>query len=115
MLSTALSPCRGVNSRSRDGSSLLGPIGQPVKVEPVVFLGVKAYGAVIATLNEVPGDRDVGVVRVLLDTHTLLWALMEPEKLSEQARALIENPVNTLLVSSASACGRSLRNTAWEG
>ena len=28
---------------------------------------------------------------------------MEPEKLSEQARALIENPVNTLLVSSASA------------
>jgi PIN domain nuclease of toxin-antitoxin system len=43
------------------------------------------------------------VVRVLLDTHTLLWALMEPEKLSEQARALIENPVNTLLVSSASA------------
>jgi hypothetical protein len=64
MLSTALSPCRGVNSRSRDGSSLLGPLGQPVQVEPVVFLGVKAYGAVAATLNEVPGDPGEAEPRV---------------------------------------------------
>ncbi|MGQ9553151.1 MAG: type II toxin-antitoxin system VapC family toxin [Anaerolineae bacterium] len=42
-------------------------------------------------------------MRLLLDTHALLWALMEPEKLSAQARALIEEPANTLLVSAASA------------
>ena len=39
------------------GHHFLGQLGQPVQVEPVVFLSVKAYGAVIATLNEVPGDR----------------------------------------------------------
>jgi PIN domain nuclease of toxin-antitoxin system len=40
---------------------------------------------------------------VLLDTHVLLWALMEPGRLSKRARALIEDRANTLLVSSASA------------
>jgi hypothetical protein len=34
---------------------LLGPLGQPVQVEPGVLLGVEAYGAVVAALNEVPG------------------------------------------------------------
>lgn len=40
---------------------------------------------------------------LLLDTHVLLWALMEPERLSDRARQALENPDNTLLVSSASA------------
>jgi PIN domain nuclease of toxin-antitoxin system len=42
-------------------------------------------------------------LRLLLDTHALLWALMEPERLSARARNLIEDPANALLVSAASA------------
>ena len=40
---------------------------------------------------------------LLLDTHTLLWALTDPDKLSEMARTRLEDPSTTLLVSSASA------------
>lgn len=42
-------------------------------------------------------------LRLLLDTHTFLWALGEPEKLSPTARRAIEDPDNVRLVSSASA------------
>lgn len=42
-------------------------------------------------------------IKVLLDTHALLWALVEPERLSPSALAIIEDPQNTLVVSSASA------------
>lgn len=42
-------------------------------------------------------------MRVLLDTHVLLWALMEPDHLSRRARRIIEGADNTVLVSSASA------------
>jgi PIN domain nuclease of toxin-antitoxin system len=42
-------------------------------------------------------------VKVLLDTHVLLWALMEPRQLSRRARTTIEDPDNVVLVSSASA------------
>lgn len=42
-------------------------------------------------------------VKLLLDTHTLLWALMQPEHLSQKARKQIENPDNQLFASSASA------------
>ncbi|MEA2024153.1 MAG: type II toxin-antitoxin system VapC family toxin [Actinomycetota bacterium] len=42
-------------------------------------------------------------LRVLLDTHALLWALMEPERLSTTARGIIVDPSSVLLVSSASA------------
>jgi PIN domain nuclease of toxin-antitoxin system len=42
-------------------------------------------------------------MRLLLDTHTLLWALAEPERLSSRAEGLIREPANALLVSSASA------------
>ncbi|MBI4278425.1 MAG: type II toxin-antitoxin system VapC family toxin [Armatimonadetes bacterium] len=45
----------------------------------------------------------MAVTRVLLDTHVLLWALTEPEKLSPRARGLIEDLKTTVLVSSASA------------
>ena len=41
-------------------------------------------------------------ISILLDTHVLLWALMEPDKLSITAKQLIEHTENTLWVSSAS-------------
>jgi PIN domain nuclease of toxin-antitoxin system len=44
-------------------------------------------------------------VRLLLDTHTLLWFLNDDPSLSATARAAIENPANQKLVSIA---------TAWE-
>lgn len=44
----------------------------------------------------------MGGVKLLLDTHTLLWALYEPGKLSSGVRQLLENPKNTRLVSAAS-------------
>jgi len=41
-------------------------------------------------------------MKILLDTHLLLWAAGEPERLSKQARALIDNPDHELLFSAAS-------------
>jgi PIN domain nuclease of toxin-antitoxin system len=41
-------------------------------------------------------------MKLLLDTHLLLWAAGEPRRLSKQARALIANPDNELLFSAAS-------------
>jgi len=43
------------------------------------------------------------IKKALLDTHVLLWALMEPERLSRKVRKWIENPDNEIFVSSASA------------
>ena len=40
---------------------------------------------------------------LLLDTHVLLWALLEPFRLSERVRILLEDPHQELLVSAASA------------
>ena len=42
-------------------------------------------------------------VRVLLDTHVIIWALTEPQKLSVTAREVVESRDNELLVSAASA------------
>jgi PIN domain nuclease of toxin-antitoxin system len=42
-------------------------------------------------------------VKVLLDTHTLLWATLSPASLSRQATAIIADGVNVILVSAASA------------
>jgi PIN domain nuclease of toxin-antitoxin system len=42
-------------------------------------------------------------MKLLLDTHVLLWALLEPEKLSLQLRNALEDSDNTLVVSAASA------------
>lgn len=39
---------------------------------------------------------------LLLDTHILLWAAYEPEKLGAEARSLCEAPGNTLVFSAAS-------------
>jgi len=41
-------------------------------------------------------------VKLLLDTHLLLWAAGEPKRLSKQARRLIDNTENELLFSAAS-------------
>ncbi len=42
-------------------------------------------------------------MRLLLDTHVLLWWLFDDPKLLENARTYISNPHNEILVSSASA------------
>ena len=42
-----------------------------------------------------------GALKLLLDTHLLLWSAGEPHRLSKQARTLIENPDNELLFSAA--------------
>ena len=41
-------------------------------------------------------------MKLLLDTHLLLWAAGEPERLPAKARALIEDTGNELLFSAAS-------------
>ena len=41
-------------------------------------------------------------MKLLLDTHLLLWAADEPDRLSAEARSLIESPNNELLFSAAS-------------
>jgi PIN domain nuclease of toxin-antitoxin system len=45
----------------------------------------------------------LGIVKVLLDTHALLWWLLDEPEMSNQARAIIADPGNEILVSSASA------------
>jgi PIN domain nuclease of toxin-antitoxin system len=40
-------------------------------------------------------------MRYLLDTHTLLWALESPRKLSGAARKIVEDPASKLLLSIA--------------
>lgn len=41
-------------------------------------------------------------MRFLLDTHALLWALAEPERLGPTARELLIDPENAVLVSPVS-------------
>lgn len=41
-------------------------------------------------------------MKFLLDTHLLLWMAGQPERLSLEARALLDNPNHELLFSSAS-------------
>ncbi len=41
-------------------------------------------------------------MKLLLDTHLLLWAAGEPERLSPATRKLLNNPENELLFSAAS-------------
>lgn len=42
-------------------------------------------------------------MRVLLDTHTLLWAKISPEKLGRQAAEILADPLNVVFVSAISA------------
>ena len=41
-------------------------------------------------------------MRILLDSHTLLWWMGEPEKLHPSARAAIANPLNEVFASAVS-------------
>lgn len=41
--------------------------------------------------------------RLLLDTHALLWALSDPDRLAPDARGAILDPANEVFVSAASA------------
>ena len=41
-------------------------------------------------------------MRLLLDTHVLLWALSAPKRLGKQARVAIEDPDNEVMFSAAS-------------
>ena len=41
-------------------------------------------------------------MRLLLDTHLLLWALGDPDKLDAATRDLVEDPANQVLFSAAS-------------
>jgi PIN domain nuclease of toxin-antitoxin system len=40
-------------------------------------------------------------VRARIDSHTLIWAVDDPDKLSPTARATLQDPANELLVSAA--------------
>ena len=42
-------------------------------------------------------------MRILLDTHTFLWGIAEPTRLSPKARKIMEDGDNEILVSAASA------------
>jgi PIN domain nuclease of toxin-antitoxin system len=42
-------------------------------------------------------------VRLLLDTHVLLWSLVDPDRLDPHVAGLLRDPENTVLVSAASA------------
>jgi PIN domain nuclease of toxin-antitoxin system len=41
-------------------------------------------------------------MRLLIDTHTLLWWFAEPERLSRRVRTMLSTPTNTVFVSAAS-------------
>jgi PIN domain nuclease of toxin-antitoxin system len=49
-------------------------------------------------------------LNLLLDTHLLLWAASEPERLSAKARTLLLAPENLLIFSSASLWEISIKN-----
>ena len=42
-------------------------------------------------------------MRILLDTHVFLWSCLEPEKISDSARGLLEDRANELLLSAVSS------------
>lgn len=49
-------------------------------------------------------------MKYLLDTHLLLWAAGQPERLSSTALNILENPANQLLFSAASLWEVSIKN-----
>ena len=49
-------------------------------------------------------------MNLLLDTHLLLWAASEPRRLSAKARALLLDPANYLVFSSASLWEVSIKS-----
>lgn len=51
-------------------------------------------------------------MRLLLDTHALLWALADPEHLREEAREAVRDGRNEVLVSAASIWEISIKQAA---
>jgi PIN domain nuclease of toxin-antitoxin system len=51
-------------------------------------------------------------VRLLLDTHTWLWLLTAPERLSESARETILDPANETVLSVASVWETAIKHAA---
>jgi len=49
-------------------------------------------------------------MNLLLDTHILLWAAAEPQRLPGPALELLENPANPLYFSAASIWGVVIKN-----
>jgi PIN domain nuclease of toxin-antitoxin system len=49
-------------------------------------------------------------LNLLLDTHLLLWAASEPQRLSAKARTLLLDPSNQLVFSSASLWEITIKN-----
>jgi PIN domain nuclease of toxin-antitoxin system len=49
-------------------------------------------------------------VRLLLDTHVLLWATLKPELLPERLRRQLLNPDHTLILSAATAWELSIKH-----
>ena len=54
------------------------------------------------------------LVRVLLDTHVILWWLTDDPKLPETAREVIADPGNEILASAASASEISTKQSTRE-
>ena len=52
-----------------------------------------------------------GSSSLLLDTHLLLWAAGEPERLSAKARTLLLDPANQLVFSAVSLWEISIKNS----
>jgi len=50
-------------------------------------------------------------MKLLLDTHLLLWAANDPARLPEAARVLIENVENELIFSAASVWEITIKNS----
>lgn len=48
-------------------------------------------------------------MKYLLDTHTLIWVLFEPKKLSKQVRTILEDRNNIISISSISFWETSLK------
>lgn len=50
-------------------------------------------------------------MKLLLDTHLLIWAAGQPERLSAKAKKLLSDPANELLFSAASLWEIAIKNT----
>jgi PIN domain nuclease of toxin-antitoxin system len=54
----------------------------------------------------------VDVTTLLLDTHAYVWALTDPNRLSDRARTAVADPSNVLLVSAATAWEMAIKHRA---
>jgi PIN domain nuclease of toxin-antitoxin system len=52
-------------------------------------------------------------MRILLDTHLLLWALAEPNRLAVTTRAALEDACNEVLFSAASLRAIAIKESFW--